>query len=117
MGAVRGLSITSPARSPLLPEVPTVREAGLPEAETEVWIGLFAPARTPDTVIGTLYDGLVRALKLPPVREAFGKEGSDVVIDASPAAFSRFVDEEIAKWEKVVRQSGVTIEQTVYAVF
>ena len=73
-GAVRGLSITSPDRSPLLPEVPTVREA-------------------------------------------FGKEGSDVVIDASPAAFSRFVDEEIATWEKVVRQSGVTIEQTVYAVF
>jgi tripartite-type tricarboxylate transporter receptor subunit TctC len=64
-GAVRGLSITSPDRSPLLPEVPTVREAGLPEAETEVWIGLFAPARTPEAVIGTLYDGLVRALKMP----------------------------------------------------
>ena len=109
-GAVRGLSITSPARSPLLPEVPTVREAGLPETETEVWIGLFAPARTPDAVIGTLYDGLVRALKLPAVREGFGKEGSDVVIDASPAAFSRFVDEEIATWAKVVRQSGVTME-------
>ena len=109
-GAVRGLSITSPARSPLLPEVPTVREAGLPETETEVWIGLFAPARTPDAVIGTLYDGLVRALKLPAVREGFGKEGSDVVIDASPAAFSRFVDEEIATWAKVVQQSGATIE-------
>jgi tripartite-type tricarboxylate transporter receptor subunit TctC len=109
-GAVRGLSITSPDRSPLLPEVPTVREAGLPEAETEVWIGLFAPARTPDAVIGTLYDGLVRALKMPAVRESFGKEGSDVVIDASPAVFSRFVAEEIARWAKVVRQSGVTIE-------
>ena len=44
-------------RSPLLPQVPTVREAGLPEAETEVWIGLFAPARTPDAVIGRIYDG------------------------------------------------------------
>ena len=109
-GAVRGLSITSPDRSPLLPEVPTVREAGLPAAEIEVWIGLFAPARTPDTVIGTLYDGLVRALKLPPVREGFRKEGSDVVIDASPAAFSRFVDKEIAIWAKVVQQSGATIE-------
>jgi tripartite-type tricarboxylate transporter receptor subunit TctC len=109
-GAVRGLSITSPDRSPLLPEVPTVREAGLPEAETEVWIGLFAPARTPDAVIGTLYDGLVRALKMPAVREGFGKEGSDVVIDVSPAVFSRFVDEEIATWAKVVQQSGVTIE-------
>jgi tripartite-type tricarboxylate transporter receptor subunit TctC len=49
-----GLSITSLDRSRLLPEVPTVREAGLPEAETEVWIGLFAPARTPDAVIATL---------------------------------------------------------------
>jgi hypothetical protein len=85
-GALRGLSITSPDRSPLLPEVPTVREAGLPETETEVWIGLFAPARTPDIVIGTLYDGLVHALKMPAVRESFGREGSDVVVDASPAA-------------------------------
>jgi len=109
-GAVRGLSITSPARSPLLPEVPTVREAGLPETETEVWIGLFAPARTPYTVIGTLYDGLVRALKMPAVREGFGKEGSHVVLDASPAVFRRFVDEEIAMWAKVVQRSGVTIE-------
>jgi tripartite-type tricarboxylate transporter receptor subunit TctC len=109
-GAVRGLSITSPDRSPLLPEVPTVREAGLPEAETEVWIGLFAPAHTPEAVIGTLYDGLVRALKMPAVREGFAKEGSDVVIDASPAVFSRFVDEEIAAWAKVVQQSGATIE-------
>jgi tripartite-type tricarboxylate transporter receptor subunit TctC len=109
-GAVRGLSMTSPDRSPLLPEVSTVREAGLPEAETEVWIGLFAPARTSDAVIGTLYDGLVRALKMPAVREGFLKEGGDVVIDASPAVFSRFVDEEIATWAKVVQQSGATIE-------
>jgi tripartite-type tricarboxylate transporter receptor subunit TctC len=109
-GVVRGLSITSPDRSPLLPEVSTVRESGLPEAETEVWIGLFAPARTPDIVIGTLYDGLVRALKMPAVRESFGKEGSDVVVDASPAAFGRFVDREIATWAKVVQQSGATIE-------
>jgi tripartite-type tricarboxylate transporter receptor subunit TctC len=82
-GAVRGLSITSADRSPLLPELRTVREAGLPEAETEVWIAC-SRQRAP--------------------------QGSDVVIDASPAAFSRFVDEEIATWEKVVRQSGVTIE-------
>jgi tripartite-type tricarboxylate transporter receptor subunit TctC len=109
-GAVRGLSITSPDRSPLLPEVPTVREAGLPGAETEVWIGLFAPARTPEAVIGTLYDGLVRALKMPAVRDGFAKEGSDVVIDASPAVFSHFVDEEIATWAKVAQQSGATIE-------
>jgi hypothetical protein len=47
-------------------------------------------------VIDTLYDGLVRALKMPGVRESFGKEGSDVVVDASPAAFGRFVDREIA---------------------
>jgi tripartite-type tricarboxylate transporter receptor subunit TctC len=53
-GAVRALSITSPDRPPLLSEVPTVREAGLPEAETEIWIGLFAQARTPESVIGTL---------------------------------------------------------------
>jgi tripartite-type tricarboxylate transporter receptor subunit TctC len=109
-GAVRGLSISSPDRSPLLPEVPTVREAGLPEAETEVWIGLFAPAHTPEAVIGTLYDGLVRALNMPAVREGFAREGSAVVIDVSPAAFSRFVDEEIATWTKVVQQSGATIE-------
>jgi hypothetical protein len=61
-------------------------------------------------VIGRLYDGLVRALKMPAVREGFGKEGSDAVIDASPAVFSRFVDGEIATWAKVVQQSGATIE-------
>ena len=53
-GAVRALSITSSDRPPLLSEVPTVREAGLLEAETEIWIGLFAQARTPESVIGTL---------------------------------------------------------------
>jgi hypothetical protein len=52
----------------------------------------------------------VLRLRMPAVREGFAKEGSDVVIDASPAVFSRFVDEEIAAWAKVVRQSGVTIE-------
>jgi hypothetical protein len=61
-------------------------------------------------VIGTLYDGLVRALKMRAVREGFAKEGGDVVIDASPAVFSQFVDGEIATWAKVIQQSGATIE-------
>jgi tripartite-type tricarboxylate transporter receptor subunit TctC len=116
-GAERGLSITSPDRSPLLPEAPTVRETGLREAETEAWIGLFAPARTPEAVIGTLYDGLVRALNMTAVREGFGKEGSDVVIDASPAVFSHFVDEGITTWAKIVQQSGATIDRRTIPPF
>jgi tripartite-type tricarboxylate transporter receptor subunit TctC len=107
-GAVRALSITSPDRSPLLPEVPTGREAGLPEAETEVWTGLFAPARTPESVIGTLYDGLVRALKMAAVREVWegGQRCGNRCVACRLQPFRRRGDCDMAK---VVQQSGATI--------
>jgi len=109
-GTVRGLAITPARRSPLLPQVLTVGEAGLPEAEIEVWIGLFAPATTPAPVITALHDATGRALRMPAIRDGFAQEGSDAVFDLTPAEFAGFVDEEIRRWVTVVRRSGAAVE-------
>jgi tripartite-type tricarboxylate transporter receptor subunit TctC len=107
--AVRALAVTGTARSPVLPGVPTVRESGFPGYDVTAWFGLFGPANVPQPAVARLHAAVVAALADADVRDRLAKQGADAMA-ASPAEFSAYVREEVAKWAKVVRTAGLKPE-------
>ena len=108
-GKLKGLAITSKRRSPLLPDMPTVSEAGVPGYEADLWLGLMAPAGTPAPVINRLHDEVVKILQRADVRDSFIQQGTEP-IGNSPAQFGAFLKDDVAKWGKVVKFSGAKVE-------
>jgi len=108
-GRVRALATTGAKRSAVAPDLPTVAEAGLPGFEVIGWFGWLAPAATPKPIVTLLHAELVRALKLPDVRERLLSQGADPVGD-SPQEFAAFMKSEYAKWAKVIRAAHIKIE-------
>jgi tripartite-type tricarboxylate transporter receptor subunit TctC len=92
-----------------MPEVPTFREAGIPEIEATAWIGIVVPARTPQPIVERLNRDIVAALKDPGVAEKLRAVYMDPVGN-SPAQFAAFMQEELRRWGPVIKRSGVTIE-------
>jgi tripartite-type tricarboxylate transporter receptor subunit TctC len=107
-GNLRGLAVTAPARSALLPEVPTVTEAGVPDLESQTVNGLLVPARTPRDIVEKINRDAVAALSLPDVKEKLAAQGFDVVV-STPEGFAALLDSERSKWEKVVRDAKIKI--------
>lgn len=105
-GRLRALAIGSPKRIPLLPDVPTFAEAGVPGYDPYVWWGLFAPAKTPREAVARIGAETLKALEDPGVREKLAALGA-VVDPLGPEAFAKFFTDEIEKWGKVVRTSGI----------
>lgn len=105
-GRLRALAVTSPQRSPSLPDVPTVREAGLPGVETVAWFGIQAPSRTPRPVIDRLSTEIGAILKDPAIRAKVAEQGGEPVGD-SPEEFQRLIDAEIRRWAEVIRRANV----------
>lgn len=105
-GALRALAVSSPARHPLLPEVPTMQEAGLAGFEATSWQGIFAPAGTPAPVLDRLHAEIARAMAAPEIRDSFAAQGF-IVESTAPADFAAFVAAEVAKWAEVVRAGNV----------
>jgi tripartite-type tricarboxylate transporter receptor subunit TctC len=108
-GRLRALAVTSPQRVAELPELPTVSESGLPGFEVVWWIGLFAPAATPRSAITTVNTEANRVLKLADTRERFAAQGM-LAAGSSPEALGGFLKSEIAKWRRVVKESGIRVE-------
>ncbi len=108
-GKLRALAAARPDRSPLLPEVPTMAEAGLPGFTVGSWYGFMAPAGTPRPVIDKLHAKLTALIALPEVRERFQGAGTDPVT-STPEEFARFIRTERARWEGPSKASGVTID-------
>jgi tripartite-type tricarboxylate transporter receptor subunit TctC len=108
-GRIRGLAVSTAKRSAFAPELPTVAEAGLSGFDVFGWNGLLAPAGTPGPVIAKLHDEIVRALKLPEVKERIATFGFDPVGN-SPEEFAEFVKADIAQWAKVVKESGARVD-------
>ena len=104
-GRLRGLAQTSLARSPNIPEFPTVAESGFPGFEAVSWFGLFAPAGTPPAVVGKLHQDVVKVL--PDLRARFAQLGLDTV-GSAPAELAVVVKTDIAKWTKVIKEAGIT---------
>jgi tripartite-type tricarboxylate transporter receptor subunit TctC len=108
-GRVRALGITSVKRSPLLPELPTLAEGGLPGFVTETWYGVLVPAGTPAEVINTLNGVIVKAVQRPEFRNRLAQLGADPLAE-SPEYFRKMLAQEIARWAKVVKASGAKPE-------
>ncbi len=108
-GRLRALAITSPKRVASLPDVPTVAEAGLPGYEAVGWFGVFAPARTPVPIVDALQGAIARFLERPDARERFAGLGADVVA-SRPAEFAAVLKADIARWARVVKESGAKVE-------
>ena len=108
-GKLRALAVTDSRRTELMPEVPTMKEAGVDGVEVTLWYALLAPAATPREVVDKLAAGVARAAKDPATREALRKQGADAVGN-TPDQFNAYLKEEQARWSEVVRVSGAKVE-------
>jgi tripartite-type tricarboxylate transporter receptor subunit TctC len=105
-GKLRGLAITALQRSPNIPELPTMNEAGVPAFEATSWFGLLAPAGTPQPIIAKLHQEAVKIVQHPHIVTSYGKIGLDVVADP-PDAFATIIRNDTAKWAKVIKDAGI----------
>ena len=105
-GKLRALAVAAPERLAVLPDVPTMAEAGLPGVEAVAWNGIFVPAGTPPAVIETLHGALVRAYRAPEIAAQLRATGSYAAAD-SPEEFAAFVRAENEKWAKVIRDAAI----------
>jgi tripartite-type tricarboxylate transporter receptor subunit TctC len=105
-GKLRGLAMTARNRSPNMPELPTMIEAGVPDFEVASWFGLLAPAGTPAPIIAKLHKQAVEIVQHPFIRENYGKIGLDVVTDP-PDAFATIIRDDTLRWAKVIKDAGI----------
>ncbi|OGA39582.1 MAG: hypothetical protein A3G24_23940 [Betaproteobacteria bacterium RIFCSPLOWO2_12_FULL_62_13] len=108
-GRLRALAVAANKRSPILPQVPTMAEAGYPGIETGTWFAILAPANTPKAVINTLHQAVFKVVHDPNLASRFAKLGVDVV-GSGPAELGRHMEAEMTKWAKLVRQAGITLD-------
>lgn len=104
-GRLRALAVTSASRSPSLPDVPTMEEAGMPGFRTSTWYGLWAPKNTPQDVVQKLWAESRRVLAEPQIAAQYRSLGAEPV-GSTPAEFARYIQAEARKWEEIVKASG-----------
>ncbi|MCX7200559.1 MAG: tripartite tricarboxylate transporter substrate binding protein [Proteobacteria bacterium] len=107
-GRVLALAVSTRQRTPILPNVPTIAEAGIPGFEFDQWFGLLAPAKTPRAIVKQLSDEVARALALPEVKERMVSMGNTPAA-STPEAFDEFIRSEIEKLGKVIKAAGVQV--------
>lgn len=108
-GALRPLAATSPKRIALLPDTPTVGESGVPGFDAVSWWGLLAPAKTPPEIIARMNTAIADALNDPTVKQNLSEQGVDYRL-SSPDEFGRFVEAEIKRWAKVVKDNNIVVK-------
>ena len=108
-GRIRAIAVTSAARSPLMPELPTVAEAGLPGYEIASWFGIVAPAGTPGEIVMRLNAEIVRLINTPEMRARLATLGAEPR-PGTPEQFAQLIPLEIRKWAKVIKESGARVE-------
>jgi tripartite-type tricarboxylate transporter receptor subunit TctC len=109
-GSLRAIAIGSPERAPTAMEVPTTAEAGMPDLRIENWYGMVAPAETPAAIVAALNKAALEAMRDPAVTEKLASQGA-TLIGGTPEHFREFIDSEIKKWAKVIKDAGVTTEK------
>jgi tripartite-type tricarboxylate transporter receptor subunit TctC len=108
-GKVRALAVSGKQRSEVLPEVPTLHEAGVPGYEATIWLGVMAPRATPKAVVDRLNDAISKISSQPDVRQAWGKQGA-VPLVMNPAAFEKYVQDDVAKWARVIKSANIKMD-------
>jgi tripartite-type tricarboxylate transporter receptor subunit TctC len=109
-GKVRALGVTSPQASPLAPGLPTLSELGLPGFDVKGWNGFVAPAATPRAIVAKINAEAMRALKQPETVQRLKAAGYEAAAENSPEQFADFIKAELAKWTRVVRESGAKVD-------
>jgi tripartite-type tricarboxylate transporter receptor subunit TctC len=105
-GQLRALGTGGAARNPVLPDVPTIAEAGVPGYVADNWWGLLAPAGTPQPIVDKLYKDIQEVLKSPELKAAFDREGA-AAVTMSTEDFGKYMQDEIAKWARVVKEGNI----------
>ena len=108
-GKLKALAVTSAKRSPILPEVPTLAEAGLKGAEIYEWNAVFAPANTPEPVVAKLAAAFQQALESPDVKARVAQLGGDIQ-KGSPEQSKKFIEQQINLWSRIIKERGITTE-------
>ncbi|HEY5637734.1 MAG TPA: tripartite tricarboxylate transporter substrate binding protein [Burkholderiales bacterium] len=108
-GKVTALAITAGKRSALVPNVPTMAEAGYPDFKASQWLGYFAPAGTPKEIVERLAAAIGKALENPDVRTALERQAMDVESDSSPEAFAALMKTDLARWQAVVKKANIKV--------
>jgi len=104
---LRMLGVSTAKRSTLLPDVPTIAEAGVPGFENTIWNGIVVHAATPKTMQAVLHEAISRTIEAPEVKDKLALDGAEPFLGDTPAAYGAFIASEIAKWAKIVRMAGV----------
>jgi len=105
-GSLRAIAVGAPQRAATAMEVPTTAEVGMPDLKIENWYGMVAPAGTPAAIVATLNKIATEAMRDPAVKEKLASQGAELVGD-TPEHFRSFIDTEIARWAKVIKDAGV----------
>lgn len=108
-GKIRAIATTGSSRSAVLPDLPTIGEGGLPEAEMISWYGLIAPAGTPRNIVDRLNAEIAKIMKTREMAERFSSLGADP-ITKTPDEFAEVIREDVAKWAKVIKERGIKVE-------
>src|SRR5436190_1135656 len=108
-GKLKGLATSGKSRSAVTPQIPTVAEAGVPGYEATIWLGLMAPAGTPRPIVERLNAEVQKAINAPDIKDNWGKQGA-LPMAMSPDEFGRFLQEDIAKWSKLVKATGMKVD-------
>ena len=110
-GQLKALATTGRTRSKLYPDLPTVSESGVPGYEAVGWFGLLAPAGTPPGIVGKLNSEVVAMMNFPEVRDRLASLGAEPQT-MSPEEFGRYINEDIAKWTRLVHENGIVMPGT-----
>ncbi|MGJ7524695.1 tripartite tricarboxylate transporter substrate binding protein [Variovorax sp. GB1P17] len=108
-GKLRALAVSGDRRSPVLPDVPTIAEA-VPGYNGTLWIGLFAPAGVPADVLATLQEATRKALAAKDLRDKLEQQGVEIAPPTSPDQFSKLLQDDLAKWARIVKASGAAVD-------
>jgi tripartite-type tricarboxylate transporter receptor subunit TctC len=108
-GKLRAIGVSGTKRSAVLPDVPTIEEGGVPGYDAGNWIGLAAPAGTPAAIVARLHKEISGMLDLPDIQKQIAADGSEIM-RMSPAEFAAYMDNEMAKWGRVVKTAGITAQ-------
>jgi tripartite-type tricarboxylate transporter receptor subunit TctC len=105
-GKLRALGVSGKKRSAVMPDVPTIEEGGVPGYDAGNWIGIAAPAGTPAAIVAKLHKEITGMLDQPAIQKQIAADGSEIM-RMSPSEFAAYMEKEMAKWGKVVKQAGI----------
>jgi tripartite-type tricarboxylate transporter receptor subunit TctC len=108
-GKVKAVGTSGKTRSDVLPDVPTLNEAGVPGYEATIWLGLMAPKGTPKTIVDKLNEAVSKIASQADVKQQWAKQGA-VPLVMNPAAFDKYLQDDIAKWSNVIKSANIKLD-------